>query len=162
MSFGPLALLGVMYLLSRGRRPSYSPWGHTVHHASPHAAHPSTGPAAFPVPPTGLVPAMMPSGPTFAPSWAPYHPLNQAVIARAEQLLRDPAAPHEVIENDPAGAGKVRYLKMNAPPGHWSVTAWKPTLVQHSPAPPAAPMPALYRAAAPAAHRKHKHKGIRA
>jgi hypothetical protein len=158
MSAAPVILLFLL-LASRRKGAAWQP-SYTLHHASPHGSHPSTGPAAFPLPPATLVPASMPSGPTFAETWKPYAPLNQAVIARAEQLLRDPSAPHEVIEPDPAGQGKVRYLKLNAPPGHWSVTAWKPTIAQH---PPATAIPAIYRSASPAAaHRKHKHKGMRA
>lgn len=155
----PGFLLGLIFLLSR-RRGSYSPWQHSsVHHATPHGG-PSTGPAAFPAPPTVLIPASMPSGPTFAETWVPYAPLNAAVIARAEQLLRDPRAPHEVIEQDPASAGKVRYLKLNAPPGHWTVTAWRPTLAQHPS--PAAPITTLYRGGAPSRSMTHrKTKGIR-
>jgi hypothetical protein len=140
----PLILFGLWLFSRRKHGASLSPWmpSSSVHHA--HAGHPSTGPAAFPVPPGELVPASMPSGPTFGAGWVPYDPLNQAVIARAEQLLRDASAPHEVIEQDPAGAGKVRYLKLNAPPGHWTVTAWRPTLLPPGAAPsPATPIPTI-------------------
>lgn len=64
-----------------------------------------------------------------APSsdWIPYEPVPGAVAARAKQLLSD-ASVHEAIEKDPAHPGQVvRFLRTtDNPPGHTSVTAWKP------------------------------------
>lgn len=57
--------------------------------------------------------------------WKPYKPLTPEVIARAQALLNDRSV-HEVIEKDAAG-GVVRYLRTtDNPPGHVSVTAWRP------------------------------------
>ena len=98
----------------------------------------SPGPPAFQYPPVqpvpdAPIPASVPSGPTFSKQWLLYKPLNEAVIARAMQLLKDPNAKVETIERDPAGPGLVRYLKLNAPPGKTSVTAWRPNPAYQAP-----------------------------
>jgi hypothetical protein len=143
-----LGWLVALWLLLKQKKtgPAVAPWfptgtpgvhpSHTTH-AAPHGnVMPATHPAAFPaVPPTPaqLIPASVPSGPTFSKKWVPYHPLTQPVIARAEQLLHDPHAKDETIEQNPSGAGVVRYLKLHAPKGRLSVTAWKPTLDHETP-----------------------------
>ncbi len=99
----------------------------------------SPGPPAFRYPPVqpvpdAPIPASVPSGPTFSKQWLLYKPLNEAVIARAMQLLKDPNAKPETIERDPSGqGGMVRFLKLNAPPGKTSVTAWRPNPAYQAP-----------------------------
>lgn len=85
-------------------------------------------PKVPPAPPVDApIPASVPSGPTFGKQWLLYQPLNQAVINRAVALLRDPTAKTETIEPDPSGKpGQVRYLKLEAPKGKLTVTAWRP------------------------------------
>lgn len=91
------------------------------------------GASSFPVtPPPPTVPIAPPSTVRQGAKWKPYAPLNAQVIARAQALLRDKsmAINDERIEPDPAGQGSIRYLKVNAPPGKISVTAWRPSLAQ--------------------------------
>lgn len=133
-------ILGLLLLFALSRKKDGSaPWSTS----SSHASTPSTGPTAFPPVPATIV------HPTTSPSvhagarWVPYVPLVQAVIDRANALLHDPTMhPNEErIEPDPASGGQVRYLKLSAPPGHTSVTAWKPTLLQPAAGAPTAAAP---------------------
>lgn len=91
------------------------------------------GASSFPVtPPPPTVPIAPVHTVKQGAKWKPYAPLNAPVIARAQALLRDKSfhINEERIEPDPAGQGSVRYLKVNAPPGKISVTAWRPSLAQ--------------------------------
>jgi hypothetical protein len=137
--FGPLFLL---YLLTHwnggGSAPAYSfPTPKPNKPPKPHPHKPRPDPA-YSYPPAPKPPAPVPAASKPSPSplvyssapvapWVAYKPLNPAVIKRAQQLLTDVTV-HELIEQDPAHAGrKVRYLRTtDNPPGHTSVTAWMP------------------------------------
>lgn len=122
-------ILGLLLLLAFSRKGSGG--GPAIFTSTP-----GTGPSAFPP-----VPASHAQPPAPSPSvqagkkWQVYHPLNQAVINRAVQLLHDQTMKvnDERIEKDPASGGVVRYLKTAAPQGKISVTAWKPALVPSQP-----------------------------
>lgn len=129
----PILGLVLLYLLARKGGAASSAFASHVTTSPP---HPSTGPSAFPpVPATAAKPPVPSPSVQAGKKWQPYHPLNQAVIARAEQLLHDSTMKpnDERIEPDPAGGGVVRYLKVGMPPGRISVTAWKPSLAPTAP-----------------------------
>jgi len=116
-------LLFLLLLLSMRKQGGAAPGGGGTAHVFPPAP-------ATPVPVPGAVPVSAP-GRIKSRRWKPYHPLTPGVIARAEELLRDPTAPAEVIEKDASGQ-PVRFLKLNAPPGHLSVTAWRPNVLEQT------------------------------
>lgn len=99
--------------------------------AAPGAPTPTSaappGPFAFPqVLPASTVPTRVPSGPLLSPKFILYKPLNQPVIDRAVQILRDPTAKTETIEPDPSGQpGLVRFLKLTTN-GKTNVVAFRP------------------------------------
>jgi hypothetical protein len=118
-------ILGLLLLWALSRKGGGASLVPTTHAAAP----PATGPSAFPPVQAAAWKPPVPSPSVQAgKKWQPYHPLNQAVISRAQQLLHDPSMKvnDERIEPDPASGGTVRYLKTKAPPGKISVTAWKP------------------------------------
>lgn len=117
----PLGVAFLIWLFSRGSSSSSSS------SSSPALPKPAPGGAHVypPAMPADTVPVSVPSGATGSKKWIVYHPLTPTVIARAEALLKDPTAKAETIERDQDG-NVVRYLKLNAPPGHTSVTAWRP------------------------------------
>jgi hypothetical protein len=121
-------ILGLLLLLALAKKGS----GGAVLFPGTHAGPgPTTGPSAFPpVPATHAQPPAPSPSVQAGKKWQVYHPLNQAVIARAEQLLYDKTmrVNEERIEPDPAGGGNMRYLKVAAPTGKISVTAWKPAI----------------------------------
>lgn len=117
-----LGLLILWALSSRGKRGGGGGW-----------PSPFPGKASdFPKTPPIATPVTTPPSVRAGAKWKPYAPLNQAVIARAVALLKDPTMKvnDERIEPDPAGSGKVRYWKVAQPPGKVSVTAWRPNLAQ--------------------------------
>jgi hypothetical protein len=110
---------------------------------SPRGAPPQRPPDPFTFPPADKPPvpakytpgapaAKKPApGDTGTGAWVTYDSggvkMPPAVIARAKVLLNDKTA-HETIEPDPSRPGEmVRYLRTtDNPPGHTSVTAWRP------------------------------------
>lgn len=108
---------------------------------------PSPSPSpSFPVtPPRENIP---PRSATPPGKWKPYPaPIPAAVVARANELLRDKSmrVNEERIEPDPASGQPIRYWKVNQPPGKISVTVWRPNLEQARPAGNAAPSQRVQR-----------------
>lgn len=117
MNIGPLL---VLYLLANhGRKDEPRP-------ERPPGPPLPPGPMPYDYPPAPA-PRNVP-GPSPSSEWLPYKPLNPLIVARAEEILKDPTK-HVVIEADPTkpGGSLVRYIRTtDNPPGHTSVTAWLP------------------------------------
>ncbi len=131
----PLLGLLLLWAFSKSAK-SAAPGGGSLF-PSPRAGKPvdkgGGGASAFPVsPPPPSVPAR---SQTPASKWKPYPaPIPAAVVARAQQLLRDSSMRinDERIEPDPASGQPIRFWKVNQPPGKVSVTAWRPNLAQQT------------------------------
>lgn len=140
---GPLVLLWLLSQRGKGGDTSSAPPHGGGHHGgTPHRGASPHDP--FHMPPAQGQPVAYQGGGGGASSgpWISYSPLHPDVVARAQALLHDVAAPPETIEPDPhplAPGGIVRYLKTHDnPPGHTSVTAWRHrTEVHPSPGTPA-------------------------
>lgn len=130
-------LLGLLLLWAFSKSAKSSAPGGGSLFPSPRPGKPADkgggGASAFPVtPPPPRVPVR---SQTPAGKWKPYpSPIPAAVVARAQQLLRDPTMRinDERIEPDPASGQPIRFWKVNQPPGKVSVTAWRPNLAQQT------------------------------
>lgn len=128
-------LLGLLLLWAFSKSSKASAPGGGSLFPSPRPGKPAEkgggGASAFPVTPPP--PSVPPRSATPPSKWKPYPaPIPAAVVARANELLRDKSMRinEERLEPDPAGSGPVRYWKVNQPPGKVSVTAWRPSLAQ--------------------------------
>ena len=147
----PLLGLLLLWAVSRGSKAS-APGGGSLF-PSPRPGRPADkgggGASTFPVTPPA--PSVPPRSSTPPAKWKPYpSPIPAAVVARANELLRDKsmALNAERLEPDPAGSGPIRYWKVNQPPGKVSVTVWRPNLAQADrPAGNAPPSPRVLRSA---------------